>query len=168
MISRFFLQTILGVLTSALILSACESAPSGDALDEPLLRKFERDTLQIATADGERIEFAVYLARTPEQMQQGLMFVRHLDDRTGMLFLYPRKRIGSMWMKNTYISLDILFVNSNGEISDIARAAPPHSLKSIRSSIPVRGAIELNAGSVDKLGIKVGDRVLHSHFLTHE
>ncbi|NNF15619.1 MAG: hypothetical protein HKN70_02675, partial [Gammaproteobacteria bacterium] len=76
MISRFFLQTILSVLTSALILSACESAPSGDALDEPLLGKFERDTLHIATADGERIEFAVYLARTAEQMQQGLMFVR--------------------------------------------------------------------------------------------
>lgn len=154
------------VCLSTLTLFACEKAPAPESLNEPLLSEFRRDTMGIERSAGGPIEFSVYLARTDEEMKQGLMFVRHLADQTGMLFLYPQARTGSMWMKNTVLSLDILFIRSDGTISDIELEATPQSLKSIRSSVSVKGALELRAGSVEKFGIAVGDRVLHPYFDT--
>jgi len=147
---------------------ACNSAPNTEALREPLLEDFAKDTLAIETAEGKLRQFAIYVAHSDEEMKQGLMFVRELNDDAGMLFTYRQNRTGSMWMKNTFVSLDILFIKADGTISDIAVATTPHSLKSIRSTVPVRGALELKAGVTEKMNINVGDRVLHPHFHTAE
>ena len=147
-------------------LSACDTAPTVADLDEPLLKDFARDTLQLQTSDGQTREFVVYIAKSDEEMKQGLMFIEDLPNKTGMLFRYPRRRIGSMWMKNTLLPLDIFFIKSNGEISDIHTDATPKSLKGLRSSGQVRGALELEAGSAAKYNIRVGDKVLHEHFKT--
>ncbi len=159
----FMLCLFIGV---SVTLSACDTAPTVADLDEPLLKDFARDTLQVQTSDGRTLDFVVYVAATDEQMKQGLMFIEDLPEKTGMLFRYPRRRIGSMWMKNTPLSLDIFFIKSNGEISDIHTHATPKSLKGMRSSGQVRGALELEAGSADKYTIRVGDKILHEHFKT--
>lgn len=160
----FFL--CLFFVTASVSLAACDTAPDVADLNEPLLKDFARDTVQVQTADNLTLEFVVYVAQSDEEMKQGLMFVEELPPKTGMLFRYSRRRIGSMWMKNTLIPLDILFVKSNGEISDIHENATPKSLKSRRSTGQVKGALELAAGSAAKYNVRVGDKLLHEHFRT--
>ena len=87
------------------------------------------------------------------------MHVRRMDDWRGMLFVYGQDAIHSMWMKNTFIPLDMLFVRADGTISSIAKNTEPQSLKSIGSGEPVRYVLELNAGISDKLGIKAGNQL---------
>lgn len=133
-------------------------------LDEPLLAEFGRSELTIETTGGARHALRVYVATTPDQWAQGLMMVRTLPDDVGMLFIYPEDKRGSMWMKNTLLPLDILFVRRDGTIANIARDTTPRSLKSIRSDGAIRGALELKGGTAKALGIKSGDRVLHAAF----
>ncbi len=92
------------------------------------------------------------------------MFVEDLPDDAGMLFIYDRPNIVSMWMKNTVLSLDILFVQRDGIIRNIARDTTPGSLKSIAADGAVCCALELKAGTTETLGIKAGDRLIHDTF----
>lgn len=170
-IGAFFMRRTFSIFSVAIfllsigtILSACGQAPSVNDLQESLLKDFAKDTLSIEKANGEVLEFAVYVAQSDEEMRQGLMFVKELDPRTGMLFKYKRRREASMWMKNTLIPLDIFFIKSDGIIANVAENTTPKSLKSIPSDGPVRGALELTAGSAKKYGLAAGDRVIHAHF----
>ena len=121
---------------------------------------FDSATLAILNDAGERLEFNVYLAEDYEQQRRGLMFVREMPDRTGMLFIYDDDDMHSMWMKNTYISLDILFARGDGSVSSINRDTVPLTLDSQRSIEPVRYVLELNAGTTRRLGIGTGSRLL--------
>ncbi|HEX2138826.1 MAG TPA: DUF192 domain-containing protein, partial [Woeseiaceae bacterium] len=103
--------------------------------------------------------FDVYLAETSAQHRRGLMFVRDLPRLTGMLFVYPESAMRSMWMKNTYIPLDMLFIRADGVVSSIARDTEPLSLASIPSEEPIRYVLELNAGVTEELGIGPGSVV---------
>lgn len=162
------LLVTLWCIACCMTLSACARAPDVESLQEPLLKEFPRGTLSIERADGKILDFAVYIARTREQMMQGLMFVEELTPRTGMLFEYKKPRDASMWMKNTMLSLDIFFIDADGSIIDIYQNATPKSLKSMPSSQPVKGALELIAGSAKALSLKKGDRILHRHFGTEQ
>lgn len=93
------------------------------------------------------------------------MHVRQLPASTGMLFVYERENFASMWMKNTYISLDILFARADGRISSIARNTEPQSLRSIASIEPVRYVLELNAGTAERLFIDGDSRLLWGDIL---
>ena len=126
----------------------------------PLDEAFERDVIVIAANDYVCYRFDVYLALSTEQKRRGLMFVRELPEMTGMLFVYNVEDYHSMWMKNTYIPLDILFARANGEIVYIARHTEPQSLESIGPAVPVTYVVELNAGMTVRLGIDVGSRLL--------
>ena len=121
--------------------------------DEDLDDRFGRDTLVVVTSKRACYKFDVYLALDYEQKRRGLMFVRELPEMTGMLFVYEQVDYHSMWMKNTFIPLDIVFARSDGTISNIARDTEPQSLKSIVSKERVQYVLELNAGVTDKLGI---------------
>lgn len=101
----------------------------------------------------------VYVAQDPVQRARGLMNVRHLPDMTGMLFIYETDGILSMWMKNTFIPLDMLFVRADGTVSSIAYDAEPQSLKSIAALEPVRYVLELNAGMADRLDLDKYSRI---------
>ena len=125
------------------------------------LETFERSALTIELADGTRHEMDVELARTPAQHAQGLMYRRDLAPDAGMLFVYSRDEPRSMWMKNTYIPLDMLFLARDGRVVQIVERAVPHSLATIASKESVAAVLELNGGTVDRLGIAPGDRVLH-------
>lgn len=130
---------------------------------DPALAGFFSAPLSIQT-ESARHDFVVYLAITTAQRAHGLMHVRELPSDYGMLFLYDTPQRASMWMKNTILSLDMLFIRADGTIESIAAGTEPGSLASIRSGEPVTGVLELNAGTARRLGIEVGDRVIYRAF----
>jgi uncharacterized membrane protein (UPF0127 family) len=119
------------------------------------LQTFERGQVVIETPAGSH-EFAVELAVTPDQRAQGLMFRRNLAGNEGMLFLYPSDRVATMWMKNTEIPLDMLFIASDGRVVRVAERTVPQSTETISSEEPVRAVLELNGGTAARLGIAAG------------
>jgi len=123
------------------------------AAQDDLDAAFEKDVLIIHASEHACYRFDIYIAETTEQRNRGLMHVRSLPETTGMLFLYDFDAHLSMWMKNTYISLDILFVRADGTVSSIAHDTEPLSLISIAALEPVRYVLELNAGVAEKLSI---------------
>jgi uncharacterized membrane protein (UPF0127 family) len=129
------------------------------------LATFEKSSLTIDTARGPQ-RFTVELALSPHQQQQGLMFRQQLAPDAGMLFVFPQPQPTAFWMKNTLIPLDMLFIAADGRIADIHERAVPLSEASIPSAVPVKAVLELNGGTVDRLGIKVGDVVHHAAFGT--
>jgi uncharacterized membrane protein (UPF0127 family) len=121
---------------------------------------FGRGTIVISASSGVCHRIEIWIAERPAQQRRGLMFVRDLPDEHGMLFVYPEPAIRSMWMKNTYIPLDMLFIRGDGGISSILRNTEPLSLRSLSSTEPVNYVLELNGGDVDLLGIVPGDRLV--------
>jgi uncharacterized protein len=119
--------------------------------------------LEIVTKQGVHV-FAVELAVNDEQRARGLMHRRELPEGRGMLFDFAREQPVSMWMQNTYVSLDMIFIRGDGTIARIAENTEPLSTKIIPSGAPVRGVLEVVAGTAKKLGIAPGDRVAHPLF----
>jgi uncharacterized membrane protein (UPF0127 family) len=105
--------------------------------------------------------FRVWLADTPQRQAQGLMFVRSLPDLRGMLFVYEQPKAISMWMKNTYIPLDMVFIDGRGRIQQIVEQTTPHSLDLIRSKDPALAVLEIAGGEARRLGLHAGQRVSH-------
>lgn len=125
---------------------------------------FERSALIIETADGRQHRFTIELAVTPEQKARGLMYRERMDLDAGMLFLYdPPERI-SMWMKNTVIPLDMIFVDAAGRIIGIEERTIPFSTQTIESPGRALAVLELNAGTASRLNIQRGDRLVHQAF----
>jgi uncharacterized protein len=127
------------------------------------LQRFATSELTILSASGPH-RFTVEVAETPAQMEQGLMFRRTMAPDAGMLFDYKAPVVATMWMKNTLIPLDMLFVDAQGRIVNIHQRAVPQSLDVIASAAPVRAVIELNGGTAERLGIVPGDKVQHPIF----
>jgi uncharacterized membrane protein (UPF0127 family) len=136
-------------LKRALAMALFTLAGSASAADGELSEAFELDRLVIVTSARSCRLFDVYLALSYEQQRRGLMHVRELPMTSGMWFVYDGEARRSMWMKNTYIPLDILFVRSDGAIVNIAKDTEPQSLRSIASAAPARFVLELNAGATD-------------------
>jgi uncharacterized membrane protein (UPF0127 family) len=129
------------------------------------LASFPRSELRIVRGKGAAThEFRVWIADTGERQMQGLMFVRDLPANEGMLFVHDRPRVASMWMKNTFIPLDMLFIDAQGRIVTIHQNTTPHSLEPLSSGRPVLAVLELRGGEVARRGIKPGDRVVHGAF----
>jgi hypothetical protein len=149
---------------AALWLGTARADLNSDA--ERLDQLFERSSLRIATPDARMHSFDVWLADNEQRRQLGLMYVRQLDPNAGMLFVYPGPFKIGMWMKDTYISLDMLFVNSKGKVVQIVERTTPESLKTISANTLVLGVIELNAGTVERLKIRPGAQVMHPAFGT--
>ena len=132
---------------------------SSGALAEPLANT----TIEIQTENGV-CRLSVEIADSPETQARGLMYRQKLAPNTGMLFLYAGPREITMWMRNTYISLDMVFIKNDGRVSRIARHTEPFSEALINSGGNVTAVLEIAAGEGERLGIKVGDVVTHSHF----
>ena len=123
--------------------------------------KFE--PLRIETG-GKTVCFLVEVMRTDADRSRGLMFRQSMPPDYGMLFDFERDQPVSMWMKNTFISLDMLFVFSDGRIHRIEARTEPESERVIPAGVPVRAVLELNANTAQRLGIKPGDRLRHPMF----
>ena len=125
------------------------------------------EPITIATADTSTM-LSAEIADTEELRQRGLMFRHILPPDQAMLFDFGKPRPAAMWMKNTYMSLDMLFVREDGTIAALAENTVPKSLDTVSVQEPVQGVIELAAGTVKRLGIYKGDKVIHRIFKTKE
>lgn len=144
-----------------LALAACSPQSAAKAGTVPDLDGvFDFASLTIVNDAGDRLEFDVYLAREFEQHRRGLMFVRDMPETTGMLFIYDEDEFHSMWMKNTFIPLDMIFVRSDGTVSSIITDTTPRTLNSHSSKEPVRYVLELNAGVTRRMNIGQDSRLL--------
>jgi uncharacterized membrane protein (UPF0127 family) len=152
---------VLSLVLFAFFLSA---SLNGWALEAPLSKI---EPLTVAT-DTDAVMFTVEIADTDELRARGLMFRQRLPEDRGMLFDFEAPRPVSMWMKNTYISLDMLFIREDGTIAYIAENTVPKSLDTIGISEPVLAVLELAAGTTRKLGIRAGDTVYHRLFRNEE
>lgn len=150
---RYFGATVLFSLWFAVAALAPSSAQE--------LAKIEPMSISTETAST---LFTAEIADTPELRSRGLMFRHVLPPDRAMLFDFGESKPAAMWMKNTYISLDMLFVREDGSIAAIAEKTEPLSLQTISVQEPVRGVVELAAGTVARLGIQRGDRVVHRIF----
>ncbi|CAN7288116.1 DUF192 domain-containing protein [Bosea sp. LjRoot9] len=118
----------------------------------------------VIVSGGTRHVFQVEVMRTPDQRAKGLMYRNYMPEDRGMLFDFARTEPVAMWMQNTYIPLDMLFIRANGTISRIAERTEPMSTRTIPSGEPVLSVLEINGGVAEKLGIKPGDKVEHVLF----
>lgn len=144
---------LLGLLLSCAALSS-QAAP------EPL-SAFPTTQLAVRTASGQVVNFRVWVADSPGRSEQGLMFVRELDPHAGMLFEFSGSERVTMWMKNTFVSLDMLFIGPHGRIDYIAARTTPQSPALISAPSLVSEVLELKGGIAEQMGIHVGDAVLH-------
>jgi uncharacterized protein len=153
------------VALSAALLAAAGFVPAGAQAQRPPLElaSFPRTALEIAHRDAQhgthKFPFEVWIADTPERAQQGLMFVSDLPANRGMVFPAASPRVETMWMRNTYIELDMLFIDAKGAITKIIERAHPLSDEILSSDTPVSAVLELRGGEAHKLGLAVGDLV---------
>lgn len=127
---------------------------------------FRRETIRIES--GAQVwPFTVEIAETSWQRMQGLMQRQSLEENAGMLFLSAKETEMPMWMKNTPLSLDMLFLDNAGTVVYIAQRTEPYSLKTISAGRKVRAVLEVPAGTVARYHIKVGDKVAHPAFSPH-
>jgi uncharacterized protein len=144
-------------------LATCTPAQAEDRNIEPL-ENFPHSQLKIATPDARMHTFNVWIAADNPHREQGLMFIKSLPDDAGMLFIYPAPQPIAMWMKNTFISLDMLFIRADGRVARVETNTKPQSLKTIESGENVLAVLELKAGAAAKLGISSGAIVMHPAF----
>lgn len=161
---RGWLALVAAMVVAAMVVAAAVVAAAGAgpvrAQERP---DFARSSVTIETKSGSHV-FKVEMALTPRQLAYGLMFRRELPVDQGMLLVYDPPTPASIWMKNTFLPLDIVFINPDGRIESIVYGAKPHSLDAMPSKGPVAAVLELNAGVVRILGIQPGDIARHKIF----
>ena len=153
----------VALFASAVLLgcTGCSAPAETTDADVPSLENdFDRSTLIIESDDGLEHIFDIYLAISAPQQRRGLMFVRDMPETTGMLFIYKSADHHSMWMKNTYISLDLVFARKDGTVSSVIHEAQPLSLTSRASIEPVNYVLELNGGTARRLHIGKKSRIV--------
>jgi uncharacterized membrane protein (UPF0127 family) len=131
---------------------------------DPLLplSAFPRERIAIETPGARRHVFDAWRADTAETRTQGLMFVESLRPEQAMIFVYGRAQRVTMWMKNTLIPLDMLFVDEGGCVVKVHHRARPGDLSSIEAGVPVVLVVELAGGTAGTLGLAPGDRVVRT------
>ena len=144
---------------AALGLAAGARAAEPPPLDLATYPRAALEIVQRAPEGVRRFHFDVWVADTPERSEQGLMFVRDLPADRGMVFTFAPARVVSFWMKNTYIELDMLFIDPDGRVVKIIQRAPPLRLDPLSSDVPVGAVLELRGGEAGLLGVRVGDQV---------
>ena len=146
------------LLTFVLITFSIAIKADNYALQE--LESWEKNTIKISSSSGHFHKFEVYIADSNSKRKKGLMYVKSLPRNYGMLFKFDSPRIASIWMKNTYISLDLLFIDKNQTIIKIHNDAKPLNLKSISSKLKVKWVLEVNGGLAKELEVNLGDKVI--------
>lgn len=142
---------LLATVAVVAVIAAAPAQAAGEAI------------IEIVSKSGVHA-FAVELATNEDERSRGLMFRKQLPDGHGMLFDFEQDQPVTMWMKNTYLPLDMVFIRADGTISRIAADTEPLSTAIIASGGPVLAVLELNAGTAAKLGIAPGDRIEHAMF----
>jgi hypothetical protein len=144
------------------------AAPAPVSVPEPPFVK--EGELALLDPTGRRIIYRldIEIAQQTDERTQGLMFRRKMDDKQGMLFLFERPEPQSFWMRNTYIPLDIIYVNEKLEIVSIQKNAPPLNEKPLPSAAPAQYVLEINGGLCDKIGIKPGSKLAWRDYVNNQ
>ena len=150
---------LMGLLASLWLLAGTALA------DDAALSKIE--PLTVATEAGATM-FTVEIADTPGLQERGLMFRQRLPDDRGMLFDFGQPKQVAMWMKNTLISLDMVFIRADGTVAGIAENTKPQSLDVLGVQEPVLAVLEVAGGTAKRIGLKPGDTVYHRIFSSAE
>src|SRR5271156_3026998 len=157
-VGRSGLRARLWIVAATLVALCAFTAPSARAASV--------QPLEIVTKSGVQV-FSVEMATTEDEKTTGLMYRKELADGKGMLFDFSPEQEVSMWMKNTYIPLDMIFIRADGRILRIAENTEPMSTKIIASGGLAKAVLEVIAGTAQKYGIAPGDRVAHPLFNGH-
>jgi uncharacterized membrane protein (UPF0127 family) len=155
-----FLRRLATVFAATLALAGTSMTVAQEGQLEELAA-FPRGKLEISDGKKLKLTFDVWLADNPRRQAQGLMFVRALPDMRGMLFVHESPKPMSMWMKNTYIPLDMVFIDAHARIQQIVEQTIPHSLAIISSKDPALAVLEIAGGEARRLGLRPGQRVVH-------
>lgn len=153
-IHKGYWLALITILLAAAIILAVMTLPGNT-------NGFETSKVTVITKSGDAFVFNVEIARTPKEQGIGLASRKELPENAGMLFLNDTERVMEMWMYDTYMPLDMLFLASDGMIVDIYQDAKPESTDIISSGVPVKGVLEIGGGLAKKLSINKGDTVLH-------
>jgi hypothetical protein len=145
------------LVAAALLQDGARAAEPGNAVIP--LSAFPREPVVIETRSARRHTFDAWRADTPATREQGLMYVRDMRADQAMIFVYEPPQYVAMWMKNTLLPLDMLFVDEAGCVVRAVRNARPESLDTIDASVPVALVVELKGGTTRALGVEAGDRV---------
>lgn len=154
MSSTLFKKLLLFLLITSSFVTKAENY----ALQE--LENWEKNMIQISNSSGHFHTFEVYIADSNTKRKKGLMYIESLPNNHGMLFKFDSPRIASIWMKNTYISLDLIFIDKNQTIVKIHNNAEPFNLNSISSKLKVKWVLEINGGLAEELGINPGNKII--------
>ena len=146
----------LAAALALLPMLTCSAPPAAD-------EGFPRSALEIRSGGG-RQWFNIRIADTEPRRELGLMYVTRLPSDEGMLFPEDQPRVMSMWMKNTYIPLDMLFIDTHGRIVCLLANAKPEALDILSCDKPVKAVLEIGGGEAQRRAIKVGDTVIHATF----
>jgi len=154
-------KALIAVAAAAAALLGAAAPARSDPAEILDLATYPRARLEIVqhTPALRRFHFDVWVADTPARGEQGLMYVRDLPPERGMIFPFAPPHVVSFWMKNTYIELDMLFIDQDGRVVKIIERAAPLKLDLLSSDVPVGAVLELRGGEAGLLGLKVGDRV---------
>lgn len=163
------LQGIKGMLLLGVLISFVACAPESNSQQTPTQEAYEppftkEGTLTIWEADGvTRVkDVDIEFARTSKEITDGMMFRKSMADTAGMFFIMPREEPQSFWMNNCYISLDIVYINSDQEIVSIAANAQPMSKESLPSGRPAKFVLEVNGGFCEKYGVSAGNFITYN------
>ena len=124
--------------------------------------KFKKSLIVIKTQNSEYI-FNVEVAETASERSRGLMYREQLKQNEGMLFIYPERQIIKMWMKNTFIPLDMIFIDENGKIIKIIKMTTPKDLTPIGPEVKLKSVLEINGGLTSYLNINIGDKIIYPY-----
>lgn len=160
---RLALAALLAIYLTALPTRSVAQGSFGR--EPPLLdlATYPKATIEVVSKNGSH-RFEVWIADTAERQRQGLMYVRDLPANQGMLFVNESPRVSSFWMKNTFIPLDMLFIDARGRLVEIFANTTPLSLEPLGPTSPVLGILELRGGESARRGIRKGDRIIHPTF----
>lgn len=158
-----YLRFLVSAMLITLLLFSAVSDSVAEPKEKPAAQATEVDKNTVHLRFSNDVSIEVEFADDPQSRALGLMYRREMCEDCGMFFKFDSVRIGSIWMKNTYIPLDLAYINAFGKIIDIKQLVP-HDLTSVESSMPVLYALEMNQGWFEKNGISEGDKVkLPSH-----
>ncbi|MEQ8404458.1 MAG: DUF192 domain-containing protein [Oceanicaulis sp.] len=152
-------------LISGFVFTACAGAqPLDPTAPDAVVAYGGPEPLVIETGEGQSVTLTVELAETPQARQRGMMWREELDADAGMLFDFQIEQPVSIWMANTPLPLDLIYIRADGTIAKVAVGAVPFSRRSISSDVPVLAVLEINGGRSVELGIDPGDVVRHAWF----
>jgi len=146
------------ILCSCILFFLSETAASAKTLED--LQNLEKGSVSIKLDSNESIEFKVLIAESNKDRRKGLMHIESMQENQGMLFVFNPPRKVSMWMRNTPMTLDILFIDKDGKIINIEKNTTPYSTKALSSRGTIQWVLEIAGGLSEKLGIKTGDVLL--------